>query len=151
MSTGNVIPAVGASSDKSVFKARLSGNTTVSQNNPIPFSVTDFSIGSDITSDGSGTFTLKAGKTYRLKGYSRHDGGGINANSVWHNVTDASNFPTVTVMPAANFAGGFSANHVAEEFITPTVDTQVQFRLSSTTSISISGGAGGSYAVIETV
>ena len=85
MSTSNVITAVVASADKSILKARMTGTASVAQNAPLPLSVIDVSIGSDITSDGAGTFTLKAGKTYRLKGYSRHDNGGTNANAVWHN------------------------------------------------------------------
>ena len=151
MSIGNVIQAIGAAAQSSSLKARLSAGTSVSQNNPIPFDVTDFSIGSDITSDGAGTFTLKAGKTYKLTAYPRHDGGSVNTNQAWYNVTDATQFPSTAVTPAANFNGGFSGHGAIEEYITAVADTDVQFRQTSTSAITYSGGAGGAYITIDVV
>lgn len=138
---------VSASSSKSVFFATLSASqtTNLATTNHVEFNTTNFSLGSNITlSTGSGQangiFTLAAGKSYRIKTSVsvRFSASTDSMRMQWRNNTSSLAIGTDTLIRPTNWTGqAETVDHEGLAYITTSVSTAVEYRITSVTGIPV--------------
>lgn len=115
------------------------------------FNTVNDSLGSDISlNTGTGVFTLAAGKTYRCTaGLSATHAALGDLTFQWRDNTGAVLFGGAATNPTVNTAASVSPLPTVEGYITPTVSTDVELRITGLTGGAVTAHAG--WASIETV
>jgi len=124
----------------SYMRGSMTSSSTISINNPVPFSNVDNSAGSHISLNTSnGKITLTAGNTYRLIA-SVPNFSGSRPSFTWYNETAGANIGSaVNAYNPNDAAGNGSFGGIAEVIITPNVNTVVYLKLVSVSNSASSG------------
>jgi hypothetical protein len=105
-------------------------NATVADAGSIGVDNLESSNGTDITYDSvTNRFTLTAGQTYRLKGSVSYVNASTTGQFTFYNVTAGAAIGVIGQYE--NSVGTFAAGSEAEAVITPTVNTEIEFRNTS--------------------
>ncbi len=138
---------------KSYMKVtRSTSAQSVTVGNDILFNNTEASFGSDISyNSGTGVFTLKAGKTYRMEGVLRKDGanGSGYINYGWRNQTTSTDIGTAAEASSPSYGTDYGDQEQASVVITPSVDTNISLRVFGANNGLVL--TGGSYAYVEVI